>query len=84
MLSALTSDLDMDGKQPYDKHLWYLLQHNEQWKIIVPQYFSNASVNFDSTIFTTRIVFTFNEHLSGCVLQVQILVKNLILSFNGH
>lgn len=75
MPSALTSDLDTDGKQPYDGHLWYLLQHNEQWKIIAPQYFLNASVTFDSTIFMTRIVFTFNEHLSGCVLHVQILVK---------
>lgn len=75
MPSALTSDLDMDGKQPYDRHLWYLLQDNEQWKIIAPQYFLNAAVNFDSMIFTTHIVFTFNEHLSGCVLQVQILVK---------
>lgn len=72
---CMTSDLAMDSKQPYDRHLWYLLQHNEQWKITAPQYFLNAPVNFDLTIFTTRIVFTFNGHLSGCVLQVQILVK---------
>jgi len=75
MPPALTSDLDMDGKQPYDRHLQYLLQHKKQWKIIAPQYFLNASVNFGLTIFTTCIVFTFNELLSGCVLQVQILVK---------
>lgn len=65
----------MDGEQPYGRRSWYLLQHSEHWKIIVPQYFWNAPVNFDLTISTTRIVFTFSEHLSGCVLQVQILVK---------
>lgn len=75
MLSALTSGLGTDGKQLYATHLWCLLQHNEQYTIIVPPYFFNASVNFDSTISTTCIVFTFNEHLSGCVLQVRTVVK---------